>query len=90
MRAAERSQAQAVSAYWMPAHIVRHTFTHFHLEMRVFAASYARAVREAQTFGGEWARIGDLSAIALPTVMKKAVAAGFAALGIDAASNWRG
>ena len=79
-----------VSAYWTQAHIVRHTFTHFQLEMRVFAASYARAVREAQTFGGEWARIDDLSAIALPTVMKKAVAAGFAALGIDAASNWRG
>ena len=79
-----------VSAYWTQAQIVRHTFTHFHLEMRVFAASYARAVREAQTFGGEWARIDDLSAIALPTVMKKAVAAGFAALGIDAASNWRG
>ena len=66
--------------------MVRHTFTHFHLEMRVFAAGYAQAGREAQTFGGEWARIDDLSSAALPTVMKKAVAAGFEALGIDTAS----
>ena len=87
---AASAEEVGVSAYWTPPQIVRHTFTHFHLEMRVFAASYAQAVREAQGFGGEWARIADLSSAALPTVMKKAIAAGFEALGIDAASAQRG
>ncbi|MFY9641085.1 MAG: A/G-specific adenine glycosylase [Rhodomicrobium sp.] len=71
-----------VSAYWRQAQLVRHTFTHFHLEMRVFAAGYAEAQREAQRFAGEWAPINELPRMALPTVMKKAVASGFEALGI--------
>jgi A/G-specific adenine glycosylase len=73
-----------VSAVWLPARIVRHTFTHFHLEMRVFAAGYAEAKREAQSFGGEWVRVDGLQAAALPTVMKKAIAAGFEVLGLCA------
>ncbi len=80
-------QAAAVSAYWKPGRTVRHTFTHFHLEMRVFAAGYAEAKREAQRFGGEWIRLDGLRSAALPTVMKKAIAAGFEALGIGAGSD---
>jgi len=80
-------QARAVPAYWRPARTVRHTFTHFHLELRVFAAGYAEAVREAQTFGGEWVSVEELPAAGLPTVMKKAMAAGLATLGTDAAGN---
>ncbi len=81
---ADGKRGAAVSAYWRPARSVRHTFTHFYLEMRVFAAGCAEALREAQGFGGEWAPIAGLPRMALPTVMKKAVAAGFEALGIDA------
>ncbi len=79
--------AAAVPAHWRPARMVRHTFTHFHLEMRVFVLGHGQAMREAQTFGGEWTRIGDLSSAALPTVMKKAIAAGFEALGLGAAGG---
>jgi A/G-specific adenine glycosylase len=71
------------SRYWMPARMVRHTFTHFHLEMRVFAAGYDEAKQEAQRFGGEWVRLDELSAAALPTVMRKAVDSGFEALGLE-------
>ena len=75
--------AAAVAVPWMPSRTVRHTFTHFHLEMRVFAARHAEMAREAQGFGGEWVRVAELPRAALPTVMKKAVTAGFEALGID-------
>ena len=75
----------AVPASWTQGQTVRHTFTHFHLEMRVLAAGHAKVRREAQSFGGEWVRIDHLPAAALPTVMKKAIAAAFEALGIDAA-----
>jgi A/G-specific adenine glycosylase len=73
----------AVPASWTHAGTVRHTFTHFHLEMRVFAAGYAGVRREARSLGGEWVRLDELPRAALPTVMRKAVAAGFEALGID-------
>jgi A/G-specific adenine glycosylase len=74
----------AVSACWIEAQTVRHTFTHFHLEMRVLAAGHAQVSREAQSFGGEWVHVDELPRAALPTVMKKAIAAGFEALGIGA------
>ncbi len=85
----QEERSTAVSACWTPAETVRHTFTHFHLEMRVFAAGYAGAQREAQSFGGEWVHLDELPRAALPTVMKKAVAAGFEALGIAGAINRR-
>jgi len=66
---------------------VRHTFTHFHLEMRVFAAAWAEVLDEAQAFGGEWAPLEGLPRLALPAVMKKAVSAGFEALGIARSSK---
>jgi A/G-specific adenine glycosylase len=77
-----RETPAPVPASWKPASLVRHTFTHFHLEMRVFAALYAEVAREAQGFGGEWAGLGELPEAALPTVMKKAIDSGLHALGI--------
>ncbi len=68
---------------WKEAQTVKHTFTHFHLEMRVLAADYRGVKAEAEAFGGEWAALANLAAFALPAVMKKAVHAGLEALGID-------
>jgi len=84
----EAEQGSAVSACWMPAGTVRHTFTHFYLKMRVFAAGYAGARSEARGFGGQWVRLDELPHTALPTVMKKAVAAGFEALGDRGQNRW--
>jgi A/G-specific adenine glycosylase len=70
------------SGTWVEGRAIRHTFTHFHLELRVFA----RRARggEAEALGGEWAALANLQAFALPAVMKKAVASGLEALGVDA------
>ncbi len=68
---------------WKEGRTVQHTFTHFHLEMRVFAGDYHAVRAEAEAFGGEWAALSNLSAFALPAVMKKAVAAGLEALGVN-------
>jgi A/G-specific adenine glycosylase len=51
--------------------------------MRVFAGDYHAVRAEAEAFGGEWAALSNLSAFALPAVMKKAVAAGLEALGVN-------
>jgi A/G-specific adenine glycosylase len=77
----------AVPAPWTQGQTVRHTFTHFHLEMRVLAAGHGKVRREAQSFGGEWVRVDHLPAAALPTVMRKTIAAAFEALGFDAAGR---
>ncbi len=79
----------SIPGNWRQAQTVRHTFTHFHLEMRVFAAPCAEVLAEAREFGGEWAPLAGLARFALPSVMKKAVAAGFEALGIETASAQR-
>jgi len=67
-----------VSADWerMPG-TVRHTFTHFHLELVVFAADASPEV-EAD---GIWTPLEALSGEALPTVMRKVAAH---ALAVDA------
>lgn len=51
------------------AFIVRHTFTHFHLEIDI---SYLRSPSE---FEGVWVHPQDLKNYALPTVMKKIIRA---------------
>ena len=80
----ERGEAgAAVSANWRQGQTVQHTFTHFHLEMRVFAATRAKVAAEAEAFGGQWAPLAELPRFALPTVMKKAVASGIEALGME-------
>src|SRR5262249_28591866 len=67
---------------WTRAQTVQHTFTHFHLELRVFAALRTQVENEGEPFGGEWAALSGLSQHALPSVMKKAVASGLEALGL--------
>ncbi len=49
---------------------VRHSFTHFHLELAVLAGE----VRAGVTKGGQWVPLDELSGQALPTLMKKVVA----------------
>ena len=49
---------------------VRHTFTHFHLELRVKKVTLAAAPKIA---GGLWWEISELHDAGLPTLMKKAV-----------------
>jgi A/G-specific adenine glycosylase len=70
--AAEAQALAPLRAKWRPlAGVVRHSFTHFHLELAVLAAE----VRPGCTSGGgEWVSVDALADRALPTVMKKVVA----------------
>ena len=49
--------------------IVRHSFTHFHLEIEVYVGRFTRRPK----FDGMWVTRRKLGATALPTVMKKLV-----------------
>ncbi len=68
---------------WKQGQTVRHTFTHFHLELQVFATDADLHADAAEKFGGDWAPLPDLDKFALPTVMRKAVFAGLNALEIS-------
>jgi A/G-specific adenine glycosylase len=72
---------------WTEADTVQHTFTHFHLEMRIFAAEYTVVREAAAEFAGEWAALEKLAQFALPTVMKKAVFSGLEALGVQISAS---
>ncbi len=50
--------------------MVRHTFSHFHLELQVFAG---RAGLDWRTAVGQWAPLHRLDELALPSVMRKVV-----------------
>jgi len=65
----EEAQTQApVKAAWTPLDgIVRHTFTHFHLELTVLAAETI----DKGPKGALWCPLSEFSQYALPTVMKK-------------------
>jgi A/G-specific adenine glycosylase len=52
--------------------VVTHTFTHFPLELTVYAATVAGKARAPA--GGRWVRLADLSGEALPNVMRKVIA----------------
>ncbi len=68
---AEAKAAAPVPAGWRPLPgVVRHSFTHFHLELAVLAGE----VRAGFTKGGRWVKLDDLASEALPTLMKKVVA----------------
>ncbi len=56
------------------AGVVRHVFTHFPLELTVFAASVP--ARIAAPPGARWVKLGELAGEALPTVMRKVLAHG--------------
>ena len=66
--AADARTAAPVSADWseLPG-LVRHTFTHFHLELTVLAGRNAKGARDA----GLWCAIDRLGEHALPNLMKK-------------------
>jgi A/G-specific adenine glycosylase len=68
----ELMQAAPAAAGWseLPG-LVRHTFTHFHLELRVVAAS-VRAV--PRSIDGNFVALDALGGEALPSVMRKIVA----------------
>jgi A/G-specific adenine glycosylase len=60
-----------VAGKWRPLPgLVRHTFTHFHLELAIWAGSPT----DAGEADGDWIPAQDLAALPLPTVMRKAVA----------------
>jgi A/G-specific adenine glycosylase len=54
--------------------MVRHGFTHFALELKVFAARSAK--RQAGQLAGEWWPVDRLGEAALPSLMRKVVAHG--------------
>ncbi len=68
---------------WKQAATVQHSFTHFHLEMRVYAAEHCAGMNAERIFGGQWAPLENCAAFGLPAVMKKAVAAGLEVLGMS-------
>ncbi|MFQ5774477.1 MAG: A/G-specific adenine glycosylase [Kiloniellaceae bacterium] len=66
---AEAAAQAPVPARWsaLPG-VVRHTFTHFHLELAVWAG---RASGAGEAAPGVWVRPDDLGAVGLPSVMWK-------------------
>jgi A/G-specific adenine glycosylase len=69
-RSAPRLRAKV---QWRRLHgVVRHVFTHFPLELAVFAAQVPRAT--AAPKGARWAKVGGLAEEALPNVMRKVLA----------------
>ncbi len=72
--------ANLSAAAWLNGGLIRHTFTHFHLELQVLAARMNDPGEVAAVFGGEWVPTVDTSNRALPTVMKKALLAGLSVL----------
>ncbi|MFT5540823.1 MAG: A/G-specific adenine glycosylase [Alphaproteobacteria bacterium] len=70
--------APPVPGDWQTAGQVVHVFTHFRLELNVCIAKFTRA--QARVFGSDvvWIKRAGLGDYALPTVMKKVIAAGTA------------
>ena len=63
--------APAVAGWRKLETIVRHTFTHFDLELEVHVANIAGG--KARALKGEWARMQDLDAFALPNLFRKVI-----------------
>ena len=53
--------------------LVRHTFTHFHLELSVWAAAAGGGVATGRAPEGRWVPLDSLAGEALPSVMRKLV-----------------
>jgi A/G-specific adenine glycosylase len=65
----EAVRQQPLAGRWSPLPgVVRHTFTHFHLELTVLAG---RARDGPEPADGSWCAPRDLPLLALPTLMKK-------------------
>ncbi len=65
-------EAAPFSAAWIPSGTITHVFTHFELRLSVYRASN---VQKQAINDGWWSKPDELSGEALPTVMKKAIAA---------------
>ena len=64
---------RSVTPKWHPlAGVVRHVFTHFPLELKVFRADVP--TRTSAPAGTRWVPVAGLASEALPNVMRKAVA----------------
>ena len=61
--------AAPVGGEWQSVGTIRHTFTHFHLELEVWKLRIDHTPR----IGGWWCNIGSIDNEALPSVMQKAV-----------------
>ncbi len=66
-------QEAPVPANWQPQGMIHHVFTHFSLELAVY---WAQAPNTCQAKDGWWADISALDDEALPSVMRKVLAAG--------------
>ncbi|MBB3392485.1 A/G-specific adenine glycosylase [Rhizobium sp. BK275] len=66
------AEAAPFEAGWESAGTVTHVFTHFELRLSIFRAAIPAPV---QTNDGWWEPVTNLEAQALPTIMKKAIAA---------------
>ncbi|MEP1206656.1 MAG: A/G-specific adenine glycosylase [Rhizobiaceae bacterium] len=62
--------AAPVEGNWVACGSIRHTFTHFHLELEVWTADI-----EGLPGDGWWSRQEQIAGEALPTVMKKVISA---------------
>jgi A/G-specific adenine glycosylase len=67
----EMNQAVPIQGRWrsLPG-VVKHTFTHFHLELKVEQLDLDRR----RDIDGDWTRLEDIGKVALPTVMRKVIA----------------
>ncbi|PSH70654.1 A/G-specific adenine glycosylase [Phyllobacterium brassicacearum] len=59
-------------ANWTPAGGITHVFTHFELRLKIYTAN---GVHQQTSSDGWWVKVEKLAGEALPTVMKKAIAA---------------
>ncbi len=84
--AAEAGPAAPLQADWqvLPG-TVRHTFTHFHFEVTVWAASADKTGFPAEV--GRWVALDALDGEALPTVMRKIIAHGMKQTALAAPVN---
>ena len=62
------AQAPVAAGWTAVPGVVRHTFTHFHLELHVVTG---RCAADAGPRGATWCRPEEFAALALPTLMKK-------------------
>ncbi len=69
-RAKVRGQVPFATEWAILPGVVRHTFTHFHLELAVWAG---RVQDGAAGGAGRWVPLDDLGEEALPSVMRKVI-----------------
>ncbi|SDP12445.1 A/G-specific adenine glycosylase [Phyllobacterium sp. OV277] len=65
-------EAAPFNAKWLPSGSITHIFTHFELRLTIYRAEN---IQKQASNDGWWIRIENLNGEALPTVMKKAIAA---------------